>query len=334
MTRPLISLEVHLAPVLAALAPVAPVRLPWREALDLIAAEDFNAPAPVPPTALALRSGFAVNALDCVGASLQTPAPLPASPVQVAAGDILPPGCDAILDPAALQVGRFGPEALESVEPGAFVRRAGEDMAAGERIVSAGQRIGPEQILAAGIQGIESITVRRPAVRLDWESGPERDWLTLRLGRCGARIADAGEPADLLIRPIIDDRPTIALSPGGAASAEWTEDGVRLSLPPRFDALTGAWCALALPLLARLSGTVQRPTPATLAAKVASAVGWSDLVLLRLENGLAHPLAVGDTQLDRILRADSFAILDPGSEGAPAGSPIMAISLDRPFLML
>ncbi len=331
MTRPLISLDAHLAPVLATIAPVATVRLPCREALDLIAAEDVTAMANVPSAALALRSGFAVNALDCAGASPQAPAPLPTMPVQVAAGEFLPPSCDAVLDPAALQVGRFGPEALEPVEPGAGVRRAGEDMAEGERIIAAGERIGPEQILAAGVAGIDSVAVRRPVVRLDWESGPERDWLVLRLGRCGAKIAGPTEPADLLISPVRDDRPTIALAPGGAALMAQTENGIRLALPPRFDALIGAWCALALPVLARLSGAALRSTPVSLAAKVASAVGWSDIVLLRLEKGLAHPLAVGDAPLDRILRADSFAILDPGSEGAPAGAEIMAISLDRPF---
>lgn len=331
MTRPLISLEAHLAPVLAALAPVAPFRVTWREALDLIAAEDVDAPAAVPPTALALRSGFAVNALECAGASPQTPAPLPAMPVEIRAGEVLPSGLDAILDHAALQVGRFGPEALDPVEPGAGVRRAGEDLAAGDRILRAGQIIGPEQILAAGIAGIGSVAVRHPTVRLDWESGPERDWLTLRLGRSGARIVGESGPADFLICPATDDRPTIALAPGGAATVERMESGIRLALPPRFDALTGAWCALVLPILARLSGATLRSTPATLAAKVASAVGWSDVVLLRLDNGRAHPLAVGDAPLDRILRANGFAILDPGSEGAPAGAPIMAISLDRPF---
>ncbi len=147
--------------------PAAPAR-----SARLVAAEDLEAPAAFPRTAVALRSGFAVNALDCAGASPQAPAPLPGMPVQVVAGDALPPGCDAILDPAALHTGRFGTEALEPVEPGAGVRRSGEDLAAGGRILSDGQRIAAERILAAEIAGCASVAVRRPAVRLDWQGGP------------------------------------------------------------------------------------------------------------------------------------------------------------------
>jgi molybdopterin biosynthesis enzyme len=331
MTRPLVALAAHLAPMLAGLDPAAPGRLPWREALDLVAAEDVDAPSDLPPASVALRSGFAVNALDCAGASPQTPAPLPAMPVQVAAGDPLPPGCDAILDPAALHRGRFGPEAMEPVEPGAGVRRAGEDLTGSKRILSAGQRIRAEQILAAGVAGIADVAVRRPTVRLDWKSSPERDWLALRLAGCGARIADADSRADLLFRPAADDKPAIALAPGGAAWAERSAQTVSLSLPPRFDALIGAWCALALPILARLAGTGLVSTPAILSGKIASTVGWSEVALLRLEGNEAHPLAVGDAPLDRLLRTDAFALLAPESEGAPAGAPINVISLDRPF---
>ncbi len=331
MTRQLVGLHEHLAPLLAGLSPTAPVRLPWREALGLIAAEDVIAPAALPPTAVARRSGLAVNALDCAGASAQSPAPLPASPVRVTAGDPLPTGCDAILDPEALQGGRFGPEALEPVEPGAWVRLAGQDLSAGERVISSGQRVTPEHILAAVLAGIGSVAVRRSAVRLDWEDGPEHDWLAARLARCGARLAGAGGHANLVIRPTADDRPLIALSPGGTASVAGADGITRITLPPRFDALVGAWCALALPILARLAGVDLVSRTTTLAGKIASAVGWTELVLLRMDAEQAHPLAVGDAPLGRLLQANAFAILGPESEGAPAGAPIAVISLDRPF---
>lgn len=331
MSRPLLSVSDHIAPLIAGLRPVAPVRREWKDALSLMAAEDALAPRPAPPVAVALRNGYAVNALDCAGASTQSPAPLPTVPALISTGEDLPPGCDAILEPAALRTGRFGPEALEAVEPGAWVRLPGQDLAAGEALLSAGRRIGPEAILAAAYAGIEGVAVRIPAVSLDWPGGPERDWLMRRIEAVGARLAEGASKADLLIRPLDDDAPKLALAPGSAAWADRVDGVVHLALPRRFDALIGGWCALALPILARLSGAEPTGSPLVLARKIASAVGWTEVALLRTEGGQAHPLAVGDAPLGRLALADSFAILDPESEGAPAGAGITAISLDRPF---
>ncbi len=332
MTRPLLALDDHLAPLLAGLGPAAPFRLSLKEAVGLVAAENAAAPCALPSSAVALRSGFAVSALDCAGASPQSPVPLPGTPAQVSAGQHLPAGCDAILDPAALHVGRFGPEALEAVEPGAWVRLAGQDLAAGEPLLLAGQRITAEAVLAASIAGLEEIAVRSPRVRLDWNEGPERKWLVQRIEAVGARCVRNGAEADLLIHAAAEDAPPrLALAPGAAAWSERRDAVPGIALPARFDALLGAWCALALPILARLSGAALRSGPRPLSRKVASAVGWSEVVLLRMEGGEAHPLAVGDAPLGRIMQADAFALLDPGSEGAPAGASIPVILLDRPF---
>ena len=332
MTNALISLQAHLQPLLSELRPVEAALLPWREALGLAAARPLTAPRRLPSSAVALRSGHAVCALELAGASPQAPAPLAALPPAVAAGDAMPSGCDAILDPAALQVGRFGAEALEPVEPGAWVRLEGQDLAEGETLVEAGGLITPEIALAGRIAGVREIAVRRPRVRIERSAGPERDWLIGKLAACGAWLVEAGDgPADLLLRVVGDERPKLALAPGGAGWARIEGDRPIVELPARFDAMLGAWCALALPMLARLSGREILTTPTPLARKVSSAVGWTDLALLRIEEGRAHPLAVGDAPLGCIIRASGFAILLPESEGAPADAPVQAISLDSPF---
>ncbi len=175
-------------------------------------------------------------------------------------------------------------------------------------------------MLAARIAGLDSVMVRSPLVRLDWREGPERDWLVQRIETIGARLARDELETDLVIHPVADDSPRLALAPGAAG---WTERGnacLNLALPPRFDALLGAWCALALPVLAHLAGARLASTPSTLARKIASAVGWTEVAMLRIEGDRAHPLAVGDAPLGRIAQADAFRHPRPRLRGCACRS--------------
>ena len=52
-------------------------------------------------------------------------------------------------------------EVLEAPTPGAFIRRRGADLRAGDVVVDAGERLGPFQVAAAVAAGIDEVTVAR-----------------------------------------------------------------------------------------------------------------------------------------------------------------------------
>ena len=244
----------------------------------------------------------------------------------------MPAGCDAILDPAALHNGRFGAEALDAVEPGAWVRLQGQDLAEGDVLIAAGSEITLEIALAATVVGSDEVAVRRPRIGLIYPAGPERDWLKARLAAAGGCIARDGERPDLTLHVLGDDSQKLALAPGGAAWAHMAVDGIVVDLPPRFDALLGAWCALVLPVLAQLSGAELLTT--SLSAHPQDRLGGG-LVRDRpaAVDGLARPVRL--PWVTHLWEASPGPTPSrsstPGSEGFPAGEQIPAILLDRPF---
>jgi molybdopterin biosynthesis enzyme len=121
------------------------------------------------------------------------------------------------------------------------------------------------------------------------------------------------------------------LRPGETAWLSLQAGGVAVALPARFDGVVGGWCALVLPLVARLAGASLAVKHQTLTRKLVSGVGLSDVALLALDQGLATPLAAGDLPLSAIARADAFCVLPPGLEGYAAGSAVPSVSLDQPF---
>jgi molybdopterin biosynthesis enzyme len=330
MTAALLSLSEALA-ALGPLAPVEPRPVPLDEAIGLAVAADILAQVDFPEAAIALRPGYAVSALDLAGASPHSPVPLAAEPALLAPGDLLPPGMDALLDPEWLQ--RDGPmlSAMQAGEPGAGVRLAGHDLAAGQPVVAAGALVTAEAALALAVAGIRHVSVRHPCVRLDWPDGPERRWLARRLAAFGARPANAEDRIDLVLRAETGSEARLALKPGETAWAARESGLPILMLPARFDGLIGAWCGLATPMLAELAGRILRGTLLPLSRKLASAVGISEVALLQIEAGLAHPLGIGDLSLDAIAAADAYAILPAASEGLAAGDTIEAIHFNAPF---
>ncbi len=331
MIRRLLALSELMDSVLPGLDPVAPVSLPPFEAVGLVLAQTVVAPRDLPERAVALRSGIAVASLDLVGASPEAPVPLPAPPATVRPGQTMPDGCDAVLDPDAVAAGGPFGEIVQSVEPGAHVRRAGHDLSRGETIALSGATVTPGIALAAAMAGLEAVAVRRVAVALSWPDGAARAWLSARLSALGARLVGDAEAAHLHLLPAPDGPPRLALKPAETAGVLVRDGIVAVELPPRFDGVVGGWCALILPLIASLSGASLCATHPTLARKLVSAVGLSDVALLSLDGGAATPLAVGDIDLATIARANAFSILPPGSEGYAAGSTIPSVRIDRPF---
>jgi molybdopterin molybdotransferase len=321
----LTALESLMGSLLEATRPTTPVAVPIGMAVGLPLAEALTAKASIPPRPLALRSGLAVAALDLVGASVHTPVPLSAAPPIVSAGDDLPAGCDAIVDPATVIAVGASFEALEPVEPGAHMRHVGHDLAAGEVIAAAGVPLSREGALAAQVAGYGTALVRRPIVRLDWPGGPERDWLSAQMG--GLAVAQDDGAPDLILRVAEDPTPRLALRPGDMAWAQTASGTLIVDLPPRFDGMIAGWCALALPLLARLMELELAAEEVMLTRKVVSTVGIAEVALFERKGSEARLLGVGDLTLSAIAAADCFALVPANSEGSAAGDRFGVVPL-------
>jgi molybdopterin biosynthesis enzyme len=89
-----------------------------------------------------------------------------------------------------------------------------------------------------------------------------------------------------------------------------------------------AWLALAQPALDRLTLRAPRTEIVrALARKIASAIGFAELVLLTSIDGNWTPLAAGDLALAQIAAADAWLIVPAASEGYAAGTPVGALPL-------
>ena len=158
-------LEVALAAVLDRLEPVAPIALPLADALGCVVADmpPLNA---FPPADIAVSDGWALRARDLVGGSSYSPLPLARSPIWVEAGNVMPDGCDCVIDFDL--VDQTGPtvQVLAEAIPGQGVRRIGGDIPEGGVVIAAGRRVRPLDLLVARAAGLERLNVRRPRLRV------------------------------------------------------------------------------------------------------------------------------------------------------------------------
>jgi molybdopterin molybdotransferase len=171
-----------LALVLEHVRPLPTESVPLAEALGLVLAEDVEAAEPLPRFDNAAMDGFAVRVSDLAEASADAPVALPVagasmagavcgvalaagSVVRVATGASLPVGADAVvrLEDATDEAERVTFTAAP--DPGTNIRRAGEDVSAGDVLLRAGTPVGPGQVAVAAAEGLERLSVhRRPRV--------------------------------------------------------------------------------------------------------------------------------------------------------------------------
>ncbi len=193
-----------LARVLEAAAPLAPRRLPLDEALGLVAAEDVVAAEPIPLFTNSGMDGFAVRAADVASASAAAPvrlrvlADLPAGRIatrEVAAGSALrimtgaplPAGADAVVPVESASPAGDEVAIRRAVRAGANIRLAGEDVAAGTRVVEKGAILRPGDLGVLAEIGRAEIAVHARA--------------RLAVITTGDELVDAGEtPAPGKIR--------------------------------------------------------------------------------------------------------------------------------------
>lgn len=314
------------------LAPVPAAEVSPLEALGAMAAEDVPLSQGWPPMAVAREPGYAVRTRMLIGATAYEPALLPASTPLLKAGDALPDGADAILPQSAVAPSPLGLEAFSTLRPGEGLRRARQDWPVGRALLRAGSPVGPvEQALLLAMR-VPSIRVRRVSMSLDPAlPGEVRTLLARWADALGVILADPRE-AHLRLEACAFIEPRLALRPGRFGALGRDGEALVLAIPPDLAEATGLWHAVALPLLATLSGASLMSFEGKLAGKIVSGIGFSELAFLRCEGEGWLPLETGDVTLATLAEAEAVTLLPAGSEGQPAGADILLSPLGGAFM--
>ena len=164
----------------AAVAP-RPVRVPIAESQGLMCAEEVLTEQPLPGFDQAAIDGYAVRSVDVndgvdgeivlpvmavIEAGTRTPSRLqPKQAARVQTGAPMPTLADAVLPLRWTDGGQSRVRVLRGVRPGAYVRRAGDDVQPGDVAVRAGSIIGAAQVGLLAAVGRERVLVHpRPRV--------------------------------------------------------------------------------------------------------------------------------------------------------------------------
>ncbi|MET0779906.1 MAG: gephyrin-like molybdotransferase Glp [Microbacterium sp.] len=183
----MITVNAHLATILAAVRPLDVIAVPLGDALGSTLRAAVHAAVDLPVFDNSAMDGFAVRFADVAGASAASPAilrviaDLPAGtalePVlgageaaRIMTGAPLPASADTVVPFEATEGGLA--DSLGDVRVvqaprgiGAHIRRRGEDCRAGEELVAAGVELGPLQLAAIAAANVPTVTVsRRPRV--------------------------------------------------------------------------------------------------------------------------------------------------------------------------
>jgi putative molybdopterin biosynthesis protein len=168
------------------LAPLGPETVPLPEALGRVLAHDVLAPVDAPPFDRSNVDGFALRAVDTLGAGDTSPKILTlnaeviacghlpqltvatGTATSIATGGVIPRGADAVVmieHTELLEDGAPRIELRRAAAPGQFVSYAGSDIARGETLLRRGARIGSREIGMLAACGLAQVdVVRRPKV--------------------------------------------------------------------------------------------------------------------------------------------------------------------------
>ena len=168
--------------ILAGIRVLDPLELPLASAHGCVLARDVTAPWPLPSFDNSSMDGYAVRAEDIAGASEQEPVTLaviddvPAgyrateavregTAVRIMTGAPMPDGADAVVPVERTDGGTESVVVTGSVDRGAYIRRAAEDVASGDVVLPAGTLIGARQVAILAAVGCGLVFVHpRPRV--------------------------------------------------------------------------------------------------------------------------------------------------------------------------
>jgi molybdopterin molybdotransferase len=180
----MISVEDHLARILAAVARLAPRELELLEARGCVLAEEVTSPVPLPGFTNSAMDGYAVRSGDVAAASEASPVVLRVAGdiaagntehltlpddgcLRIMTGAPMPEGADAVVPVEQTDGGVDRVEIREAAGAGQHVRPAGDDLQVGDTVLPAGTVLGPRQlaVLAAVGRGrVEAVPRPRVAV--------------------------------------------------------------------------------------------------------------------------------------------------------------------------
>jgi len=227
----MLSVDEYLAGVLAGIPALAPIELPLSSVHGCVLAADVAAPWPLPSFDNSSMDGYAVFAADLAWASADNPIELaviddvpagyrstevvtPGNAVRIMTGAPMPDGADAVVPVESTDGGTATVSVTASVESGAYVRRAGEDVLSGQQVLTKGTVIGSRQVAILAAVGCGLVFVHpRPRIAVI-SSGSElvEPGLPLRVGLISdsnsymlvAAAQEAGADA-YRVGPIVDD---------------------------------------------------------------------------------------------------------------------------------
>ena len=165
----LTSVDAYREEILAGVEPLAPIALPLADSHGCVLAEDVVAPWPLPSFDNSSMDGYAVLVSDIAGATED-------SPVTLTVIDDVPAGRRAdvpvtsgtavrIMTGAPIPEGTERVEIRGAVDPGAYVRRAGEDVIVGDTVVRAGTLLSSRHLAVIAAVGKGHLVVHpRPRV--------------------------------------------------------------------------------------------------------------------------------------------------------------------------
>ncbi|NKB92643.1 MAG: molybdopterin molybdenumtransferase MoeA [Candidatus Nanopelagicales bacterium] len=178
----LVSVDDYREGILAGLEPLDPITLPLADSHGCVLAEDVVAQWPLPSFDNSSMDGYAVLAGDVSPASEASPVTLtviddvpagsradvalrPGCAVRIMTGAPIPSGTDCIVPVEVTDAGTDSVEIRESVAPGSYIRRAGEDVIVGDVVVRAGTLLSSRQLAVIAAVGKGHLVVYpRPRV--------------------------------------------------------------------------------------------------------------------------------------------------------------------------
>jgi molybdopterin molybdotransferase len=260
---PMMSVDEAVAIIAARVTPVQDIEtVDLRHADGRILAVGISAPLPLPPFTNSAVDGYAVRSGDLpltegqafpvigriqAGASAQEPIKR-GHAVRIFTGAPMPKGADTVFMQEDVRIEETGRVVLpKGLKAGANVRPAGEDIAAGQCALPAGQRLRPQDIALAAAFGLTQVEVRRRIRVAVFSTGNElvspgepraaaqlydsnRFMLMAMLARLGCDVSDLGilrdDRASLAgaLKKVADTHDLI-LTTGGVSTGE--EDHVK-----------------------------------------------------------------------------------------------------------
>ena len=333
-------------------------------ALGATVARDIVVTELHPAVPLALIDGWAVHAELTADAGPYAPAVLPGLR-EVAVGEALCGDGDAVAPFEAVTWRGGNGEVHAAMTPGDGVLMPGGDAGVGEVLRQTGHRLRAVDVAAMQALGIAWVHARKPRVRVA-RAGQDSndiadaiaDWLASAIAADGGEPVSAklgGEVGELLAGDGVDavamiggtgagahdntvqalkqtgavEVHGIALSPGETAAFGIVNSRPVLLIPGRLDAAVAVWLLIGQMILARLRGGTEPLSwrKSTLIGKISSAVGLTELVLVRQAGDGVEPLASKYLPLATLVQADGWIVIPAASEGLPPGASVTVYPL-------